>query len=339
MGSWVMAVSGLVVALYTVPLGIQRLSQGWASRGVGWEYLLTGVGCGFIAASGAISLWWTSDRRYRLYQIWRGAADKPLASGTLRSRVDFYLRRAGIDFHALPKSRRRKWITLIVAAFSFLVSFCIGLVGLVWLFFSDMQVVRLNRALLDAINRGDTTVVRELLDKGAESGAMSILDRPSSFLAAALPMAARQGHLELVQLLMDRGVDGRGQALIQAAANDRVDVMKLLLTRGVEADTQEASTGRPPGYTPLMGAAMNGHLESMQLLLDYGAAINKRGPDGVTALALAASSGRRKVVEFLLDRGADLNARDFEGKTPLGRAKENNRDDIVLLLKKAGAKE
>jgi hypothetical protein len=185
MGSWVMAVSGLVVALYTVPLGIQRLSQGWASRGVGWEYLSTGVGCGFIAASGAISLWWTSDRRYRLYQIWRGAADKPLASGTLRSRVDFYLRRAGIDFHALPKSRRRKWITLIVAAFS-LASFCIGLVGLVWLFFSDMQVVRLNRALLDAINRGDTTVVRELLDKGAESGAMSILDRPSSFLAAAL---------------------------------------------------------------------------------------------------------------------------------------------------------
>jgi uncharacterized protein len=226
-----------------------------------------------------------------------------------------------------------------VAAFSLLVSFCIGLVGLVWLFFSDMQVVRLNRALLDAINRGDTTVVRELLDKGAESGAMSILDRPSSFLAAALPMPARQGHLELVQLLMDRGVDGRGQALIQAAANDRVDVMKLLLTRGVEADTQEASTGRPPGYTPLMGAAMNGHLESMQLLLDYGAAINKRGPDGVTALALAASSGRRKVVEFLLERGADLNARDFEGKTPLGRAKENNRDDIVLLLKKAGAKE
>jgi energy-coupling factor transporter ATP-binding protein EcfA2 len=339
MGAWVMAVSGPVVALYTVPLGILRLSQGWASRGEGWEYLLMGVGCGFIAAISAISFWWTGDRRYRLYQLRRGAADKPPASGTLRSRVDFYLRRAGIDFYALPKSQRRKWITLIVAAFSLLVSFCAGLVGLVWLFFSDMQVVRLNRALLDAINRGDTTIVRELLDKGADSGATGVLDRPYSFLATALPLAARQGYLDLVQLLLDRGADGRGQALFQAAANDRVDVMKLLLKRGVEADTQETSTGRPPGYTPLMGAAMNGRLESMQLLLDDGATINKRGPDGVTALALAASSGRRKVVEFLLDRGADLNVRDFEGKTPLGRAKENNRDDIVLLLKKAGAKE
>ena len=87
------------------------------------------------------------------------------------------------------------------------------------------------------------------------------------------PWRLGKGILSLCSGSWIRGADGRGQALIQAAANDRVDVMKLLLTRGVEADTQETSTGRPPGYTPLMGAAMNGRPESMQLLLDYGAAI------------------------------------------------------------------
>lgn len=84
------------------------------------------------------------------------------------------------------------------------------------------------------------------------------------------------------------------------------------------------------GKTPLMLAAQYGHLETLQILLENGADINKQTDDGNcwseygrecirngrrTALMYAAQEGMFEVVKFLIDHGTDVKLKDSAGKT------------------------
>jgi ankyrin repeat protein len=54
-----------------------------------------------------------------------------------------------------------------------------------------------------------------------------------------------------------------------------------------------------------MGAAEDGHLEAVELLLDKGAAINAVNKDGMTALGMAEKHGRADVARYLKLLGAN----------------------------------
>lgn len=64
------------------------------------------------------------------------------------------------------------------------------------------------------------------------------------------------------------------------------------------------------GLSALHWAAAYGQLTSVELLVAYGAAIDKLGPEGETPLLLAANGGHHDVVRFLLNNGADVNHTD-----------------------------
>ncbi len=97
------------------------------------------------------------------------------------------------------------------------------------------------------------------------------------------------------------------------------------------------------GKSPLMLAAMYGHIPVMALLLDAEADPNlgsdEEFEEGQTALMYAVSSfwanNRAEVVAFLISRGADVNLQDEEGQTALMAAGENT--DAVKALIEAGA--
>ena len=71
------------------------------------------------------------------------------------------------------------------------------------------------------------------------------------------------------------------------------------------------------GGSPLHTAAVFGHLEAVQALVQAGADVNARNNDGATPLLVAAFFCRTEIVQHLLAHGADKQAKDKAGTTAL----------------------
>ena len=69
------------------------------------------------------------------------------------------------------------------------------------------------------------------------------------------------------------------------------------------------------GYTPLLFAVLNNHIEAAKTLLEHGANIEDQAPDGTTALNMAAVNAYYDLGSVLLDLGANPNAADPRGST------------------------
>ncbi|KAF2137072.1 uncharacterized protein K452DRAFT_194724, partial [Aplosporella prunicola CBS 121167] len=122
--------------------------------------------------------------------------------------------------------------------------------------------------------------------------------------------AARQGHLAIVRLLLDRGADpapGDGRnalrtALCRACFHGAGDVAQLLLDRGGGA---RLATGAV--HCPLFSAVEGGHRHILQLLLARGVDVEYEGADKRTAIVAAAELGRTHLISMLVAAGADVN--------------------------------
>ena len=97
--------------------------------------------------------------------------------------------------------------------------------------------------------------------------------------------------------------------------------------------------------TPLIIAAHNGNLGSVNTLLRYQEDIEARGTvkvvdqviEGCTPLWAAVASGHLDVVKLLIERKADVDARTLTDSTPLRAAAYIGRLDIVSCLVENGA--
>ena len=97
--------------------------------------------------------------------------------------------------------------------------------------------------------------------------------------------------------------------------------------------------------TPLIIAAHNGHLNSVKILLRYGADIETRGTlkikdqviEGCTPLWAAAVTGFLDVVKLLIEQNADVDGRTRTGSTPLRAAAHEGHFDVVRCLVESGA--
>ncbi len=97
-----------------------------------------------------------------------------------------------------------------------------------------------------------------------------------------------------------------------AARNGDLAAIERHLKNGADID------GIDPvfGQTPPVWAALVGRAETVDWLLQNGAAVNGRTKDGGTPLHAAAFLGRMEVAKLLLQHGADIEAKNNNGVTP-----------------------
>ncbi|KAM3180400.1 hypothetical protein ACTXT7_016356, partial [Hymenolepis weldensis] len=91
------------------------------------------------------------------------------------------------------------------------------------------------------------------------------------------------------------------------------------------------------GRSALVAAVVNGHVDVVQLLLFWCAAVDTIDLNGRSVLSIAAACGHTQVVRQLLDRGLDEGHRDHMGATPLHLAAAAGHADVVRLLLEAGS--
>ena len=182
----------------------------------------------------------------------------------------------------------------------------------------------------------------------------------SSSLVSPLVVAVQNGNLDCVKVLLRYGADIEGRddmfrhlPLFVASFNGSVEILSYLLDNG--ADMNAVSNTEGHTITPLIAAVQSGNLESVKVLLKYGADIEGRGDfkyvskdhpfhsvsfEGCTPLFVAAVNGNVEILSCLLDSGADLNAvANSEGHTitPLIVAVQSGDFDCVKLLLQYGA--
>ena len=212
-----------------------------------------------------------------------------------------------------------------------------------------------------AARGGHAALVRLLLEKGADAGAVSVTGSTPLMLAAA------SGSADAVRMLLDAGADlharetARGQtALMFAAAYDRVAVIDLLASRGAAlgatstlVDLYELSREEQPEAAGAGGAGTGGGggggraaraaaapkrppIPGLDRGYNYTELIAYQG--GMTALLFAAREGHVAGARALLDAGADVNQpRDGDRTTPLLMATINGHFDLAKQLLDRGA--
>ena len=157
----------------------------------------------------------------------------------------------------------------------------------------------------------------------------------------ALQLAARLGHVMILQVLLEAGAAVNaspqyrgGTALQYAAAKGYLDIVEILLGAGA---TVEMGYGR---MTALQCAAQGGCHGICELLLRRGMQVDETPPRvrKETPLRLAAKGKHVQIVRLLLDCAADINGQSQHGgATPLKAAAFQGALDVVRLLLNAGA--
>ncbi|NMG02069.1 ankyrin repeat domain-containing protein [Azoarcus taiwanensis] len=119
------------------------------------------------------------------------------------------------------------------------------------------------------------------------------------------------------------------EASISSARLGDTRQLVSLLNRGIDPNTIDEQ-----GNSLLLLAAREGHLRTVQAILQYRPNVLHRNLAGDSALMLATLGGHRDVVDELLDAGAELN---HDGWTPLIYAAFQGHLDLVEKFIERGA--
>lgn len=125
-----------------------------------------------------------------------------------------------------------------------------------------------------------------------------------------------------------------GSSLFNAAYAGNTTIVGRLLADGADPNWQNVG-----GWTPLMIAAAEKHLDTVVVLLEAKANPNALNLYGRSALMFASGYGQDTIVEHLLAAGAEPNIvpRDQSGWTALMQTAANGHTSTVELLLRHGA--
>lgn len=195
----------------------------------------------------------------------------------------------------------------------------------------DMETADGETALIVASGKGNLAVVRVLLAAEAD---------PNMCMATtgqtALHKAIKNGHPEVVELLLTNGADfnsstrHRETPLIVAVRDcqsNQAEILATLLSRKVQLDSRDKT-----GMTALHYAVQHGDMELVELLIKHGANLNLPNLDGRHPVHLCSARGHTEILPGLLSRCRDMNALDLVGNTCLHLAVAERQMEAARLI-------
>ncbi|XP_055940721.1 uncharacterized protein LOC129971193 [Argiope bruennichi] len=216
-----------------------------------------------------------------------------------------------------------------------------------------------------AAGKGHTKLVNLLLKFNA------IIDSKENTNATALHISLYNGHLEVIQSLVEKGANievigtvKKCKPLHVAAHLGNVQIVELLISKGADIHSRDTSDQA----TPLIIAALRRHKSVVKVLISKGAdfrEIFKFGTDPVNLtifnalrellldenidmnlsivedlepiLLLAGGFGHQLMIKFCLEKSCNINARNEFGSTALHLAAISNHQEAVTFLLENGA--
>ena len=110
-----------------------------------------------------------------------------------------------------------------------------------------------------------------------------------------------------------------------ASKNGRLEIVKLLIEKGAEVNAKTKN-----GLTALVCAGGTQKHEIIKVLLENKANVDVQNTSKNTALHLAARVGKEETVKLLLAYGADVSIKNKRGQTALDVAKNETIKQILL---------
>ncbi|XP_069040058.1 E3 ubiquitin-protein ligase MIB2 isoform X2 [Lepisosteus oculatus] len=166
------------------------------------------------------------------------------------------------------------------------------------------------------------SVLEKLLSQSTE------LDHPGRLVIEAAHGSASKVR-DLVQKYPDKvDIKNQGKTALQVAAHQgHVEVVKVLLQANSSIEVKDED-----GDTALHYTAFGNQAETARLLLSKGASVNLLNNSMCTALHIAVNKGFTEVVRVLSEHNADVNLQDSYGDTPLHDAIAKDFRNIIEIL-------
>lgn len=194
----------------------------------------------------------------------------------------------------------------------------------------NIQNIEGKSALHIAVDNSHAKIVRYYLKKGAQS---NLADSNGQY---AIHLASWAGHLEIFKMLLETSAnlintqDNDGvTCLSMASEQGHMEIIKVLL------ENRASFIPDKIGETPIHKAAYSNHWKTLEMLLAQKEAkynINFKDTNGNTALLIAASSGSLESLNLLLRFGASLKDRDNSNFNVLDKAAAAGHINILEHL-------
>ncbi|MDB5944212.1 MAG: putative ankyrin repeat harboring protein [Ramlibacter sp.] len=176
-----------------------------------------------------------------------------------------------------------------------------------------------------AIKRDNANAMQSLLTRGFDPNTLDPKGVPGLVLAVQEPSPKVADVLiRWPKTNVEMRTVKDESPLMLAALKGHVDLVKKLVARGADVNKT--------GWTPLHYAATTGQLEIINLLLENYAYIDAESPNGTTPLMMAAHYGTPEAVKLLLEAGADATLKNQLGMTAIDFANKANRREAAELI-------
>jgi glutaminase len=163
-------------------------------------------------------------------------------------------------------------------------------------------------------------------------------------------IAAAEGHLEVIEFLLDHGIRPMpdrwgGYPISDALEEQHLEVVELFEKKDITGDSPNhlvcdlkgpkddaAEYNDDLAVVELLWAAAENNIAGLRRLVAQGVPVHAQDYDQRTALHLASAEGHLDTVKYLIAHGHPLNVRDRWLATPLDEAIREERTEVVEYL-------
>ena len=138
--------------------------------------------------------------------------------------------------------------------------------------------------------------------------------------------AARVGSLLASRADPNERDDHGWSPVIMAAKEGHVEVLRTLIASGSMVNPPDIS------HTAIRGAAIAGHAACIGMLIEAQAAVNQVSAGGRTALMGAAMNGHATALALLLEHGAEAGAVNDFGETAMELGRAKGHEQVIAAL-------